>query len=82
MLCTTETLALHHHLSHFLPFSKCVAVLCCRLSPIQKASVVKLVKNGPIDAENQAKREKFAYKIHVELISCFVPLIFVLYLFL
>jgi hypothetical protein len=26
---------------------RCVAVLCCRLSPIQKALVVKLIKYGP-----------------------------------
>ena len=27
----------------------CVAVLCCRMSPIQKAEVVKLVKETPDD---------------------------------
>ncbi|KOB75715.1 Uncharacterized protein OBRU01_07021, partial [Operophtera brumata] len=26
---------------------KCTAVLCCRLSPIQKAKIVKLIKNSP-----------------------------------
>ena len=32
-----------------LVFRQCTAVLCCRLSPIQKARVVRLVKNGPVD---------------------------------
>lgn len=33
--------------SHFIA-STCTAVLCCRLSPVQKAEVVRLIKAGVV----------------------------------
>ncbi|KAK3094796.1 hypothetical protein FSP39_006359 [Pinctada imbricata] len=42
------TFALHDHQDLFRALCKrCKAVLCCRMSPLQKAQVVKLMKNSP-----------------------------------
>ncbi|EGD82884.1 hypothetical protein PTSG_12035 [Salpingoeca rosetta] len=45
----TLAVALKHHASLFRALSmRCRAVLCCRLSPAQKAAVVRLVKTGAV----------------------------------
>ena len=47
----TAAVMLEHHSALFHTLAgKCVAVLCCRLSPIQKARIVHLIKEGPLPA--------------------------------
>ena len=44
----SATVLLEHHAAFFVSLAnRMTAVLCCRLSPIQKAHIVRLVKKGP-----------------------------------
>ncbi|KAJ3017312.1 hypothetical protein HKX48_003626 [Thoreauomyces humboldtii] len=36
--------------------TRCASVICCRVSPLQKAQIVTLVKTAPTPAENRVKR--------------------------
>eukprot|EP00043_Microstomoeca_roanoka_P007675 m.74086 g.74086 ORF g.74086 m.74086 type:complete len:1280 (-) comp13926_c0_seq1:27-3866(-) len=50
----TLAVALKHHAALFRALSmRCMAVLCCRLSPAQKAAVVRLVKTGTVHMNDE-----------------------------